>query len=178
VVAVLRRFLSFNNTRKEIKIMIFVIMAIFLVIAIAGFVAYVYTDSEGFCVLGVFGSIATAIVIMAAIALGAECINLRTIDSKIAMYEEENTRIEAQIDVAVKEYMAHEKDIMSDASPETPAESETSIVLVSAYPELASDTLVQKQLAVYTSNNEKIKELKEDKINGAAKQWWLYFGGF
>ena len=53
---------------------------------------------------------------------------------------------------------------------------ENYITLVSLYPELKADALVSKQIEIYISNNEKIKELKEFKINGSIYRWWLYFG--
>ena len=36
--------------------------------------------------------------------------------------------------------------------------------------------LVQKQIEVYTTNNQKIKEFKEQKIDIVKDKWWLYFG--
>ena len=49
--------------------------------------------------------------------------------------------------------------------------------LVTLYPELKADTLVAKQIEIYTNNNQKIKELKEQKLYGKVYKWWLYFGG-
>lgn len=158
--------------------MIFVLIAVTLVLAIAGFVICNIFDSEGALFLGVLSTVGLGVSIIAAIVLAVNCSSLRTIDSKIAMYEEENTRIETQIDAAVKAYIEHEKEIMTKAAPDAAPGSETSVVLVAAYPELASNMLVQEQLRVYTSNNEKIKELKEAKINGAVMRWWLYFKSF
>jgi hypothetical protein len=45
------------------------------------------------------------------------------------------------------------------------------------YPDLKADTLVQKQIETYVANNNTIKELRTDKINGKVYRWWLYFGG-
>ena len=50
------------------------------------------------------------------------------------------------------------------------------MALVSLYPELKADTLVQQQITVHTENNAKIKELKEKKIDLKLSKWWLYFG--
>jgi hypothetical protein len=44
-------------------------------------------------------------------------------------------------------------------------------------PKLKSNELVVKEIDVYVKNNNKIKSLKEDKINYNADKWWLYFGG-
>ena len=54
--------------------------------------------------------------------------------------------------------------------------NESSITLVSLYPDLKSDELVKKQIEVYESNNKEIREMKEKKINLKVLKWWLYFG--
>ena len=87
------------------------------------------------------------------------------------MYQEENSKIEEQIAETVKQYQQHETDIFTEVTPDS------SITLVALYPELKSDTLVQSQIEVYVNNNEKVKSLKESKINGSIYRWWLYFGG-
>lgn len=97
-------------------------------------------------------------------------VDLKVIDEKIAMYEEENANIESDIAIAVKGYQDYETEIFTNAASDSP------IVLVSLYPELKSDELVKSQIDVYIVNNEKIKELKEKKINGKVYRWWLYFG--
>lgn len=102
---------------------------------------------------------------------GGLVINGRTLDSKIAMYTEENQKIEEDMNILVEQYMNYESNTYGDLR------SESSITLVSLYPELKADTLVEKQIEVYTANNKKIKELKEKLINISNYKWWLYFGG-
>lgn len=92
------------------------------------------------------------------------------IDDMIAMYTEENQNIESQIDVIVSKYMEYESDTFAELK------GDSSITLVSLYPELRSDELVKAQIATYQSNNAKLKELKESKINVRVYKWWLYFG--
>ena len=94
----------------------------------------------------------------------------RVIDSKIAMYQEENKNIETQMDVLVEKYMNYESETLGELK------GESSITLVSLYPELKADELVKQQVSVYTSNNSLIKELREKKINLPTWKWWLYFG--
>lgn len=108
--------------------------------------------------------------LIATLVLSIQISNLKVIDQKIAMYQEENTKIEEQISEVVKQYQEYESGIFAEASPES------AITLVALYPDLKSDTLVQKQIDVYLENNETIKDLKADKINGSVKRWWLYFG--
>ena len=121
--------------------------------------------------IGLIGGIIAAMSLAAIIILGINVSELKVIDEKIAMYQEENTKIEQQIADVVKGYQKHEKDIFENVTPDS------AVTLVSLYPELKSDTLVQSQIEVYVSNNECIKDLKEQQINGDVYRWWLYFGG-
>lgn len=92
------------------------------------------------------------------------------VDDKIKMYQEENENIESQIGQLVTNYMEYESDTYANFK------SEDSITLVSMYPELKSDTLVNTQIEIYNENNKKIKKLKEELIDLSAKKWILYFG--
>ena len=85
------------------------------------------------------------------------------VDEKIAMYEEENIKIENQIDIIVKEYQKYEVEVY---------DTMTAAML---FPELASNTLVQKQIEIYVNNNQQIKALKENKLNHNLYGWWLFF---
>lgn len=149
--------------------MIIVILAIFLIWCVISWLVDINWDYDG--LLGVFlGTIPLAICITVAIFLVAQVSNLSVIDQKVEMYEQENTKIEQQIETAVTAYQQHEKDVFTSVKPNS------YIQLVSLYPELKSDTLVKTQIKTYQSNNKKIKELKEQAINGNVKRWWLYFG--
>lgn len=105
------------------------------------------------------------------ISLSDSVMKLGVIDEKIAMYEEENANIEARLAETVQKYQEYEAGIYAEVAPES------SMTLVSLYPELKSDALVSKQIEVYVENNETIKSLKSAKINGDVCRWWLYFGG-
>ena len=94
----------------------------------------------------------------------------RTLDDKIAMYEQENAAIEQSVDVLVKDYYKHESDTYSSLKPEN------AVLFASAYPELQSNELATKQLEIYVENNNKIKGLKVDQINLSRNRFWLYFG--
>ena len=97
--------------------------------------------------------------------------NEALLDQKIEMYQEENSQIEQSIDTIIEEYLAHEHDTFVELAPD-----ESSINLVTLYPELKSDSLVQQQLEVYVANNEKIRTLREEKIELSKSKWLLYFG--
>ena len=94
------------------------------------------------------------------------------IDEKIALYEEENIKIETQIAAVVNEYQEFEHSIITECKPES------AMTLVTLYPDLKSDTLVAKQIETYIANNNKIKELKEAKINQLIIGWWFNFNAW
>ena len=93
-----------------------------------------------------------------------------SLDSRIELYQSQNTDIESKIQATVTNYLAHEKQTYKDLKPDN------AIAIVSAYPELHSNELVKKQIEVYEDNNKKIMSLKEEKLNQSVYKWWLYFG--
>jgi hypothetical protein len=50
------------------------------------------------------------------------------------------------------------------------------VVLTQLYPDLKSNEMVNTQIQIYQENNNKIKELKEQKLDYQVSKWWLYFG--
>lgn len=152
--------------------MILVLLGLFLIILFVGVGISLAIDSEGGAAVSLFfGGFGFIICFVVMICLIYGVSDLAVIDDKIAMYQEENARIEEQISATVEQYQKYETEIFTEAKPES------SITLVALYPDLKSDTLVQTQLEVYTENNKKIKELREEQISGSVKRWWLYFGG-
>ena len=142
---------------------------LFLLIGI-GLICCIFIDNdigEVFSGFGLFISVVALIGIIINIGI---LINGRTLDDKIAMYEQENAAIEQSVDVLVKDYYRHESDTYSSLTPEN------AVLFASAYPELQSNELATKQLEIYVENNNKIKELKEDQINLSRNRFWLYFG--
>lgn len=149
--------------------MILVILGIFIGLLILG---VVLDDGWGSgAPLIATGVIVGICAFIAAIILTACVSGLTVIDEKIEMYETENQQIEEQIADMVAQYQEYETDIFTDVDPED------AMVVIARYPELKSDTLVQKQMDVYISNKETIKSLKAQKISGKVMRWWLYFGG-
>ena len=152
--------------------MILVIFGASMVLGIAMWIIYDETNAGEWCsVSGGIGFLFSIIAFIAIIILGIHVKSLSVIDSRIEMYEEENARIEQQIADVVEEYQKYETDIFMEVAPEN------AVTMVSLYPELKSDSLVQAQIEVYVENNKTIKYLKDKQINGDVYRWWLYFGG-
>lgn len=119
----------------------------------------------------IISSFATIICLIVTLGFTASVVKSKYIVEKITMYEQQNKQIEEQIDTVVKQYQKYESGTYAKTS------SESSIALVSLYPDLKSDELVKEQIKVYQNNNKKITELKEEQISAKACKWWLYFGG-
>ena len=153
--------------------MILCILALGILMITLGKILYYklnYGKDEIGEVLQTAGIVVSIISTIFSIVLLVCVLNRVNIDKKIALYEEENTRIEQQIADTVKQYQEYETGIFTEVAPEG------SITLVALYPELKSDTLVQSQIKVYVDNNKTIKELKSSAINAPVYRWWLYFG--
>ena len=158
--------------------MIFVLLGIFVLVLIAGIFIYtkfgndLYSDDMEwiYYTVNAIGVIGIAVSIIAAMVIGGTLTNRMIIDDKIALYRNENAVIEQQISDVVESYMDYEKETFSGVK------SESAVTLVSLFPELKSDALVSKQIEVYTANNQRIKELEEEKLGYRTMAWWLYFG--
>lgn len=153
--------------------MILVILILGILMLVGGTILY-YNLNDDVVVIGallkVIGGVIIAISTITSILLLISVIDRAGIDKKIAMYEDENTKIEQQIVDAVTQYQEYEAGIFTEVSPES------AMTLVTFYPELKSDTLVQSQIEVYVDNNKQIKELKSMAIDASILRWWLYFG--
>ena len=93
----------------------------------------------------------------------------RYIDSKIAMYVEENKAIEEDVTSIVENYMDYEEQIFN-------VDNTSLTTLVQMYPDLKTDTLIKEQIKVYVENNQQIKKLKEERFDCSKARWLLYFG--
>ena len=151
-----------------------VFLAIGIILVVVGCIlaknnkSYYYDDVALWIVAG------GILIIVVSFLLGLTClgfvINGRTLDDKIAMYESENAAIEEEINTLVENYMKYESDTYESLK------GEDGITLISLYPELKADTLVNQQCELYISNKKQIAYLKEEKISVSNHKFWLYFG--
>ena len=153
--------------------MILLIFGICILMVIGGFILDRKTGVDSDICYGIsgIGTIVGFIALVGFIIVGVDVKSLSVIDDRITMYEEENTRIEQQVADIVEQYQKYETDIFMEVAPES------AMTIVSLYPELKSDSLVQAQIEVYTENNKTIKDLRDQQIKGNVYRWWLYFGG-
>ena len=151
------------------------IVLVIIGIILMCFGAYVmsesYHDGVG-CFIIVVGVILFLVSIIGFCVNGNALMKGKYLDSQIAMYTEENAAIEQKVTDSVNAYLSHESGIMETLK----TNPESSITIVAAYPTLNSSELIAEQIRIYNSNNQKIKELKEQKVLLGIKRWWIYFG--
>lgn len=153
--------------------MILLIFGICILMIIGGIILDEKTGVDSDICFGIsgVGMVVGFFALLGLIIVGVNVKSLSVIDDRIAMYEEENARIEHQIADVVEQYQKYETDIFREVAPES------AVTMVSLYPELKSDSLVQAQIEVYTENNKTIRDLRDKQIKGNVYRWWLYFGG-
>ena len=151
------------------------IVLVIIGIILMCFEAYVmsesYHDGVG-CFIIVVGVILFLVSIIGFCVNGNALMKGKYLDQQIAMYTEENAAIEQKVADSVNAYLSHESGIMETLK----TNPESSITIVAAYPTLNSSELIAEQIRIYNSNNQKIKELKEQKVLLGIKRWWIYFG--
>ena len=153
--------------------MILLIFGICILMIVGGFILDEKTGVDSDICFGIsgIGMVVGFFALLGLIIVGVKVKSLSVIDDRIVMYEEENARIEQQIADVVEKYQKYETDIFMEVAPES------AVTMVSLYPELKSDSLVQAQIEVYTENNKTIRDLRDKQIKGNVYRWWLYFGG-
>lgn len=142
--------------------MLIVLLIIFIIITVLA----VAVDE----LLGGFFGLMTIVVLIALVITTGTIVNGRVIDQKIEMYTEENKVIETQIETVVSKYMEYESNTLAEFK------IDDAIALITLYPELKADGLVNAQIEIYQANNAEIKNLKKSKINISNAKWWVYFG--
>jgi hypothetical protein len=127
-------------------------------------------SSDASAYLYALGGIITVIALIATLCLGVEYSQVRIVDDRIALYEQQNEDIEAEIAAIVSAYQAYEQDTFDKVG-----ENISPTMVFALYPELKSDTLVAKQIELYVANNKTITELKASKFYYELYRWWICF---
>ena len=153
--------------------MIWLLFGICIVVAILMFVlGSVSYDFDEVCAVIGIGCVVVAIIILcvALFAVTPEYKRLDYIDTKIEYLTEQNSQIDDEIKLIVSSYQNHELEFYKEF------ENVSSTTLVTLYPELKSNELVNKQLDIYFANQQEIKELELKKIESGVIRWWMCFG--
>lgn len=142
------------------------LLIIFIVITIILLIIDSYDDLyEIFIMVTLAGAVLSLIVVLCLLF----CYPYN-VDKKIDMYTQENAEIEQKVKTTVQAYKDYEQETYKNL-----IESADLQTLLIKYPELNSNELVKKEIEIYISNNDKIKSLKEQKIDKKLIGWWLFF---
>lgn len=163
--------------------MLIVLFIIFLLMIIIGILLCKCADEgchEGLAMFAacgaIVGCIAEFIVVCCIIGCAFGISQLKVADRKIQMYEEENNNIQNQVAEIVKNYQDYEQNTYTESLKNIDISNTDVVVLSQLYPDIKSNEMVSKQIQIYQDNNNKIKEIKEEKLNNEICKWWLYFG--
>ena len=127
-----------------------------------------FDDETGFWGIAI-STIALIITFVVSICIFISYSGVFVIDDKIAIYQEENMKIEERIDTIVAEYQDYEQETFNSLKMDGVD------VIYAMYPELKSNDLVVSQMNLYVENNKKIKELRERKLDYRLMRWALIF---
>ncbi|MBR4110097.1 MAG: hypothetical protein IKK43_00155 [Clostridia bacterium] len=148
------------------------VLVAFVVALVAFLISSAIWDRDEYFSAGAIKIISIIIMVVCAmIAVGAiiELSSAHNIDQKIELHTQENAAIEERISGLVNGYMFYEKETYQEFSGDA-------MTILTVYPELKSDTLVQEQIKLYNENYQKVLELKAQKIDVSRAKWVLYFG--
>ena len=151
--------------------MLSLILVVVLIMMIVSIVFLVQTEEEGWA-YGVIFPAMVAVGLLVTIVVGVVKIATATkIDKQIEMCVEENANIEQQITITVERYLEYELNVYDTLQ----GESITTLLVV--YPEINGNELVKRQMDIFVANNDKIRELKNEKLNLSTWKFLVYFGG-
>ena len=160
--------------------MLLIFIGIFIALIIVGIIVGCrnYWDRYEFCYIPCFIFGIIGLLISVGIYCGGIVAlqNIKYADAKIAVCEEENLRIEAQVEATVNHYLEYEQGVF-DKIDISDYSGDKLLLISQLYPELKADGLLQQQMDLYVKNNDEIRELKLAKIDNEKWKFWLYFGG-
>ena len=121
--------------------MLIICLLISIGIIFLGWIMYEYWDMDFASMFVVAGGICGIIcAIFAYIVLSISLSSINVIPDKITILQEQNTKIETQIDAIAEQYMDYESETYKGMTPDN---AELFAVL---YPQLASNETVKKQI--------------------------------
>ena len=149
--------------------MLIILILISIAIIILGLFVYPNDEEIGTFITGA-GIIGFIIKIIGLICCISSLVGARVIDQRIELYQNKNKEIEEKMEIVVKNYMEYEGNTYKELK------TDSYIQLINIYPDLKADQLVKQQINLYIENNNKIIQLKEEKMNKTIYRWWVYFG--
>ena len=127
-----------------------------------------YDNGEGFIILGaIIGAPTLATLLMVG---GVYNYDSSTINSRLAVLEEQNTIVLTQIEPLVQQALEYESSTYKDLK----LDIAKIIAFTQLYPDLKANSFLNKQIDIILHNQEEIKQLKLDKATLNAYHFWLW----
>jgi hypothetical protein len=141
---------------------------ILLIIGIIGIIWGEFQDHDGILILSVVVSFISFIAIL--VAGGIYNYNSSTINSRLAVLEEQNTTVLTQVEPLVQKALDYESSTYKDLKLDV----NKLIIFAQTYPDLKANDFLHKQIEIILANQEEIKQLKLDKASLNAYHFWLW----
>ena len=146
---------------------------ILLVIGIAliiwgGILNASYDDGDGIIILGAFIGVPSLLALL--IAGGVYNYDSSTINSRLAVLEEQNTTVLTQVEPIIQQALNYE----SDTYKELKLDVNKLIIFSQMYPELKANDFLRIQIDIILCNQQEIKKLKLDQASLNAYHFWLW----
>jgi hypothetical protein len=141
---------------------------ILLVIGIVTVIWGAFRDDEGTIVLGFVIGFPALVAML--IAGGIYNYESSTIDNRLAVLEEQNTTVLAQVEPLVQQALSYESSTYQDLKLDV----NKLIIFAQMYPELKANDFLRMQIDLILCNQQEIKQLKLDKATLNAYHFWLW----
>lgn len=144
--------------------MLYILLAIGLILFIIGLIKdEELSGGSGLVIL----MAATGAILIAA---GTYDYRASTIDSRLAVLEEQNTTVLTQVEPLVQQALNYESSTYKDLKLDV----NKLIIFAQMYPNLKANDFLRMQIAIILCNQQEIKQLKLDKASLNAYHFWLW----
>ena len=141
---------------------------ILLILGIIGILWGEFRDHDGILILSFVVGFISLISIL--VAGGIYNYDSTTINSRLAVLEEQNTTVLTQIEPLVQQALEYESNTYKDFKLDVAK----IIAFTQLYPDLKANSFLNKQIDIILANQQEIKQLKLDKASLNAYHFWLW----
>lgn len=144
--------------------MLYILLVLGIVIVIWGG----FRDDEGTILLGFIIGFPTLVAML--IAGGIYNYDSSTINSRLAVLEEQNKTVLTQVEPIVQQALNYESSTYKDLKLDV----NKLIIFAQMYPNLKANDFLHMQIDIILCNQQEIKQLKLDKASLNAYHFWLW----
>lgn len=148
--------------------MLWIFIGIAVVLIVVGFFTL---GSDDGATLGVGCIVFFVLGIVLCIALQCRHSTIHNSTAQIAVLEENNTELLAEIQPVIEKYLNYEQGTLASMKPEA-----STLIAYAVYPELKGNEFVARQLDIIEKNNKEIKERKLALASLESYRIWLFMG--